>query len=61
MKCPKCNSKLNKVEVSIEGAQNKAWSNQCTGCDFFEFENESASKVLNELKDQPLKIKQKIS
>ena len=52
MKCPKCNSKLNIVEVSIEGTKNKVLSNQCSNCDFFEFGKESASKVLDKLKNK---------
>lgn len=60
MKCPKCNSKLNKIEVKIEGAKNKAVSYQCNKCDYFEFEQESSKKVLDELRETPLKIKQKI-
>ena len=60
MKCPKCNSNLNKVLVNIEGAINKAISYQCQKCEFFEFEQESSRKVIEELRDTPLKIKQKI-
>ena len=60
MKCPKCNSKLNRVEINIGGAKNKAMSYQCSNCDYFEFEQESSKKVISELMDAPLKIKQKI-
>ncbi|MBI2208147.1 zf-TFIIB domain-containing protein [Candidatus Woesearchaeota archaeon] len=60
MKCPKCNSNLRKVEVSVEGAKNKAVSYQCTKCDYFEFEQKSSRKVIEELREAPLKIKQKI-
>ena len=60
MKCPKCNSKIKFVEVNIEGAKNKALSMQCEDCNYFEFENLTASKVLDELRTPPLKIKQKI-
>lgn len=62
MRCPKCNSNLKKVEVSIEGAEQKAISYQCGKCDYFEFEEKSAAKVVRELKykETPLKIKQRI-
>ena len=60
MKCPKCNSALRKVEVSVHGAKNKATSYQCTKCDYFEFEPNSSRKVVEELRETPLKIKQKV-
>ena len=60
MKCPKCSAELKKVAVKVHGAQSKATSYQCTKCDYFEFETSSAKKVIEELKDTPLKIKQKI-
>ena len=41
MKCPKCNSNLKKVEVTIEDIESKVWSNQCPKCDFFEFEKKT--------------------
>ena len=62
MQCPKCSSNLRKVEVNVEGAEQKAISYQCTKCDYFEFEEKSAAKVVKELKarETPLKIRQKI-
>lgn len=60
MKCPKCNANLRKVNVGVHGAKNKAVSYQCTKCDYFEFEPESSRKVVEELRETPLKIKQKI-
>ena len=60
MKCPKCDSNLKKVLVSIHGAKNRVESYQCTECDYFEFEPISSGKVIEELKETPLKIKQKI-
>lgn|SRR3989338_1992429 len=61
-KCPECGEKMKKVAVDIECAENKAVSYQCDSCGYVEFENESVSKVLKELKlkEGPLKIKQKI-
>ncbi len=60
MKCPKCNGKLRKVEVKVAGASSPAQSLQCTKCDYFEFEKLSSQKTLAELRESPLKIKQKI-
>ena len=60
MKCPKCNAALRKVEVSVHGAKNKAISYQCANCDYFEFEPNSSRKVVEELRETPLKIKQKV-
>ncbi len=62
MKCPNCNAPLRRVEVNIEGAQNKAMSYQCSKCDYFSFEEKSAVKVITELKNKetPLRLKQKV-
>jgi len=60
MKCPKCYSKLRKVEVKVQGAKSKAISYQCPDCDYFEFEPVSSQKVVQELRETPLKIRQKI-
>ena len=60
MKCPKCGSALNRVEVSVHGAKSKAVSYQCAKCDYFEFEPESSRKVVEELRETQLKIMQKI-
>ena len=60
MKCPECNVTLKKVKVSVFGAKNKAISYQCSKCDYFEFEPSSSRKVVEELRETPLKIKQKV-
>lgn len=60
MNCPKCNSKLKKIGVKVDGAKNKAVSYQCSKCDYFEFEPVSSKKVIEELRETPLKIKQKV-
>lgn len=60
MKCPKCEGILKKVDVSVYGAQQKALSYQCPKCGYFEFEPVSSKKVIEELRETPLKIKQKI-
>lgn len=60
LRCPECNSNLRKVEVSVHGAKQKAISYQCPKCDYFEFEPMSSKRVVEELREAPLKIKQKI-
>ena len=60
MECPKCNTRLRKVEVGVQGARSKAVSYQCTKCDYFEFEPKSSQKVIQELRETPLKIKQRV-
>ncbi|MFH0876193.1 MAG: zf-TFIIB domain-containing protein [archaeon] len=60
MKCPKCDSNLKKVEVNVHGAKTKAISYQCPNCDYFEFEALSSKKIVEELRETPLRIKQKI-
>lgn len=60
MKCPKCDSNLEKVAIKVYGATSKAISYQCPKCDYFEFEPVSSKKVIEELRETPLKIKQKI-
>ncbi len=60
--CPKCGKKLKKIMVSVEGAKNKALSHQCVSrnCYYFDFDQKSAKKVIQELKENPLQIQQKI-
>lgn len=60
MNCPRCNAKLKKVGVSVDGATKKAVSYQCGNCSFFTFERVSAQNVLSELRETPLKIRQRI-
>jgi hypothetical protein len=59
MNCPNCKSELKKVYVTIHGAKNKAISYQCPNCDYYEFEQSSSKKVVEELRTV-LKIKQTI-
>jgi len=60
MNCPNCKTKLRKVEVKVQGAKKKAISYQCPKCDYFEFDPASSKKVVEELRDVTLKIKQKV-
>lgn len=59
-KCPKCKSQIKKVNVKVAGAKHKVISYQCPKCSYFEFEPKSSKKVIQELRETPLKIKQKI-
>ena len=60
MKCPQCNAALKTVAVKVHGATNKALSYQCSKCDYFAFEPVTSQQVVVELRETPLKIKQKI-
>ena len=60
MDCPNCKTNLKKIKVKIAGAKTKAVSYQCPKCDYFEFEPASSKKIVEELRETPLKIKQKI-
>lgn len=60
MKCPDCSSELKRVAVRVEGAKSKAISHQCLKCDYVIFEKKSSRNVLEELRENPLKIKQKV-
>jgi hypothetical protein len=57
--CPNCHSVLKKVNVVVHGAKNKAISYQCLKCDYYEFEQHSSKKVVDELQSV-LKLKQTI-
>jgi hypothetical protein len=59
-KCPNCQSGLRDVAVKVSGAKNKVISHQCSKCDYFEFEQSSSKKVIDELNETALRIKQKI-
>ncbi len=60
MKCPECNGVLKKISVSVYGAKQKVMSEQCEKCNYFTFDKLSSEKVIKELRDTPLKIKQKV-
>ena len=62
MKCPKCKSELKKVKVGIEDARSKVVSYQCPNCSYFTFDQQSAKKVIKEIKikESPLLVQQKI-
>jgi hypothetical protein len=60
MKCPNCKTDLKRAEVAVAGAKSKALSYQCPNCDHFEFETLSSQKVISELRESPLKIRQKV-
>ena len=58
--CQKCGAKLRVVKVSTWGAKQKVISYQCSKCDYFSFDPSTAKKVVDELKENALKIKQKV-
>ena len=60
MNCPQCNGKLKKVSVAVSGAASKVISYQCTKCDYSSFDPATSKKVIEELRETPLKIKQKV-
>lgn len=62
MKCPKCDIQIKEVKVKIQDADSPVTSYQCGKCGYFDFEEKSMNKAINEikLKESPLKIKQKI-
>ena len=51
MNCPKCNNKLKRVNVSIEDAETKAVSYQCSNCDYVTFDPKSSIQVIREIKN----------
>ena len=62
MKCQKCNGKMKEIKVKIQDADSLVTSYQCAKCGYFDFEENSINKAINEikLKETPLAIKQKI-
>jgi len=62
MECPKCNSKMKKVKVKIQDADSPVTSYQCAECGYFDFEDKSINKAIDEIKakEAPLTIKQKV-
>ena len=62
MQCPKCNSKMKEVKVKIQDADSPVTSYQCAKCGYFEFEEKSINKAIDEIKSKEpaLKIKQRI-
>lgn len=62
MKCPKCSSNMKEIKVKIQDADSPVTSYQCSNCGYFDFEEKSINKAINEIKakETPLQIKQKI-
>ena len=62
MKCSKCDVKMREVKVKIQDANSPVISYQCGECGYFDFEEKSINKAINEIKakEATLKIKQKI-
>ena len=53
---------MKEVNVKIQDADSPVTSYQCGKCGYFDFENKSISRAINEIKakEAPLRIKQKI-
>jgi len=53
---------MKEVKVKIQNADSPVTSYQCGKCGYFDFEDKSINKAINEIKakEAPLKIKQKI-
>ena len=62
MECKKCGSKMKEVKVKIQDATSDVTSYQCSKCGYFDFEDKSINKAIDEIKvkESALKIKQKI-
>jgi len=62
MKCPKCDTQMKEVKVKIQDATSPVTSYQCGKCGYFDFEDKSMSKAIEEIKakESTLMIKQKI-
>lgn len=60
--CEECGKEMKKGDVEVEGAKSKSIGYFCKKCGNFEFDKQSAKKVINELKakETPLNIEQKI-
>ena len=60
--CQNCGNELKQINVKIQDADSLATSYQCSNCGYFDFEEKSINKVIDEIrsKEAPLKIKQKI-
>ena len=53
---------MKEIKVKIQDADSPVTSYQCSKCGYFDFEDKSINKAINEIKakETPLKIKQKI-
>ncbi len=57
MKCPNCNSKLEKVWVDIEIVKNPQISYQCSNCEYYSFESEGTMKIIKKIKEKESSLK----
>ena len=62
MECLKGHGIMKKVKVKIQDANTSVISYQCRKCGYFDFEDTSMNKAIEEIKrkEAPLRIKQKI-
>ena len=55
--CPKCNQNMKEVRVKIQDAESPVKSYQCSKCGYFDFEERSMKKAINEIKDKEMALK----
>ena len=62
MECAQCKAKMKEIKVKIQDADSPVTSYQCAKCGYFDFEQKSIKKAIDEikLKETALTIKQKI-
>ena len=60
MNCPKFRSGLRKITVKVWRAKSRVLSYQCPKCDYHEYDQISAKKVIQEIKENPFPNKKHI-
>ncbi|MEK6932493.1 MAG: hypothetical protein AABW56_01720 [Nanoarchaeota archaeon] len=63
LKCPNCSNLMKEIKVKIQNADSLVTSYQCGKCGYFDFEDFSINKAINEIKlkeQSPLRIKQRV-
>jgi hypothetical protein len=62
MECSKCKTRMKEVKVKIQDADSPVKSYQCGKCGYFEFEDKSMKKAIDEIKEKEntLKIRHKV-
>ena len=60
--CPQCGSKMRAISVKIQDADSPVTSYQCGKCGYFELEDKSIKKAIDEIKtkEMALQIRQRI-
>lgn len=60
--CSQCHARVKEIKVKIRDAQSPVTSYQCGKCGYFDFEESSIKRAIQEIKikEMPLTIKQRI-